>query len=726
MPRSPRVTIAVPVYNGEQFLQESLDSIVAQTFSDYEVLISDNASTDRTAEICLAYAARDPRVRYVRQEQNVGLARNYEYLVRHATAEYFKLVNADDLCDPSLVEKCVTVLDAHPEVVLCYGKTVLIDAKGEVIRYYEDNLDLRQPRAADRFRLALERLRLVNVLEGVIRTASLQRTQLLGTFVASDMALVPELTLHGQFHELPEFLFYRRMHAGASSSIVTDEDDLKFWDPLDRREKPPVVAQRLWSYATGIRRAPIPLGQKIELLGNVMRRVVIRRWDLLRELRYAWLPGRPARPSVIGVLGHYGNANLGDEAIIHAVIAEVRRRRGGLLAVSNHPKDTAWRHDVPAVSIHTGELHDAGCGAPHVPTHDCAFMRRPRRRREGVLPTTRRGAAWLLRGVADIGREIRSSWRILGHLRRVDLLLVAGSNQMLDNFGGPREFPYINLKWSILARMVGCRVAWISVGAGPLDSPLSRRFVRTSLRLADYVSVRDEGSRRFLRDIGVKREILVFPDLAHGLPHDQSVLAPRERNGGRPTIAINPIPMYDGRYWPESAPEKNRRFVSELAALAAGAIKEGYGLFFFATHPRDAGVAQDILNLMAAEHGQRPAGDNPVRCSATTEGLLRDIASADLVVTTRFHGALLSLLVGRPTLAISYYRKTQELMADLGHGDDLAIPLDELCASDALERLRSLEDRAEKLVPAMRQKNAEYRTALREQYDRVFKLVAGR
>jgi polysaccharide pyruvyl transferase WcaK-like protein/glycosyltransferase involved in cell wall biosynthesis len=723
--RSPRVTIAIPVYNGEQFLQETIDSIVAQTFTDYEVIISDNASTDRTAEICREYAARDSRVRYVRQERNVGLARNYEHLVRLAGGEYFKLANADDLCDPRLVERCVEVLDAHPEAVLCYGKTVLIDAKGEVIRYHEDNLDLRQPRAADRFRLALQRLQLVNVLEGVIRTASLRRTGLLGTYVAADMALVPELTLHGQFHELPEFLFFRRMHAGASSSIVTDEEDLKFWDPLARREKPPVVAQRLWSYATGIWRAPIPAGQKLELLGGVMRRVITRRRDLLQELRYAWTPARAARPPLIGVLGHYGNANLGDEAIIHAVMTEVRRRRGNLLAVSNNPADTAWRHDVPAVSLHSGERREAGHGAAHVPAPDDPVPARPARR-AGVLRAARRAAGRVVRGLGGVGAEVASSWRILRHLRRVDLLLVAGSNQMLDNFGGPWEFPYINLKWSILARMAGCRVAWISVGAGPLDSRLSRRFVRASLRLADYVSVRDEGSLRLLRDIGVKREILVFPDLAHGLAHDQGALAPRERDGGRPTIGINPMPMYDGRYWPEAAPEKNRRFVSELAALAAGAIKEGHDVFFFATHPRDARVARDILALMEAEHGQRPGGADLVRSSATTEALLRDIASADLVVTTRFHGALLSLLVGRPTLAISYYRKTQELMADLGHGDDLAIPLDDLRAADALERLRLLEDRAEKLVPAMRQKSAEYRAALREQYDRVFKLVAGR
>jgi glycosyltransferase involved in cell wall biosynthesis len=283
----PRVTIGIPVYNGERFLEETIASIEAQTFPHYEVIVSDNASTDRTEAICRAYAARDSRVRYVRNERNIGAARNFGQLLALASCEYFKLANADDLCEPPLVAQCVAVLDAHPEVVLCYGKTTLIDDTGRVLERYDDNLHLPQPRAAERFVLALRRVKLVNVLQGVIRTAALRRTGQLGTYFAADLVLVPELALHGQFHELPEFLFYRRMHAEASSAISTDEGDWRFWDPLTTRPErtPATVWRHHLEYARAIRRAPVSVGEKLGMLGGLARRAIAIRQDLLDELR---------------------------------------------------------------------------------------------------------------------------------------------------------------------------------------------------------------------------------------------------------------------------------------------------------------------------------------------------------------------------------------------------------------------------------------------------------
>lgn len=439
--------------------------------------------------------------------------------------------------------------------------------------------------------------------------------------------------------------------------------------------------------------------------------------------------GRRTDPPVIGVLGHYGNANLGDEAIIHAVIEEIRRRwdHGTLYAVSNRPDDTAWRHHLPAISIHTGEMVEAGRGAQHAFRFPTGRGVRP----GGVwrlppLRMARRAAARVARAVTWTGAQALSAWRSFRQVRRFDLLLIAGSNQMLDSAGGAWEFPYLNLKWSVLARLAGCRVAWISVGAGPLDSSLGRRFVRAALRLADYVSVRDEGSRRLLREIGVRREIAICPDLAHGLVHDLGPMPGRDRDGGRPIVAINPMPVYDERYWFESSPEKNRKYLTEVAAFAAALLKDGCGVFFLATHPMDAAVAKDILGMMETEHGQRPMDRDPVRAPTTVPQLLREIESADLVVATRFHGTVLSLRVGRPVLAICYYRKTRELMADFGQGSDFAVTLEEFRADDGVDRLRLLEARAEELVSIMRQKSADCRTALHEQYDRVFGLVAGR
>jgi polysaccharide pyruvyl transferase WcaK-like protein len=449
---------------------------------------------------------------------------------------------------------------------------------------------------------------------------------------------------------------------------------------------------------------------------------------------------RRAAPA-IGVLGHYGNANLGDEAIIQAVMDEIRRRwpDAAVYAISNNPGDSAARYGVPAVSVYHGGLVEPPPG-PVAPPEAPATSASPRSgaaggpgqptgRRGGLLRRVRRLAAGLLHASAAVGGELGRAWRCYRRARGLDLLLVAGSNQMLDNFGGPWGFPYLNFRWSLLARLAGCRVAWLSVGAGPLEAPLSRRLVRASVRLADYVSVRDEGSRRLLAEIGVRRACRVFPDLAHGLRHDDGHRAAHggaRPGGGRPVVGINVMPIYDERYWPERSRDKYRRYVRELAALTTALIGDGREVFLFGTHPKDALVAEDVLEALAAGPGGPAARSIPVRASRRVEELLEVIESADAVVATRFHGALLSLLCERPVLALCYYRKTRELMLEHGQDAELAVALDDFDGLEAARRVGRLLDRAEDLAAAMRPRSKDCRAALAEQYELVFQLVADR
>jgi glycosyltransferase involved in cell wall biosynthesis len=120
--RTPRVSIGLPVYNGENYLAETLDSILAQTFTDFEVIISDNASTDRTETICRQYAAQDRRIRYLRNTSNLGAAKNYNRVFELSQGEYFKWNGHDDPLAPVFLERCVAVLDRHPGVVLCFAR----------------------------------------------------------------------------------------------------------------------------------------------------------------------------------------------------------------------------------------------------------------------------------------------------------------------------------------------------------------------------------------------------------------------------------------------------------------------------------------------------------------------------------------------------------------------------------------------------------------------------
>ena len=294
---TPRVSIGMPVYNGGRFLRPAIESVMAQTYGDFELIISDNASTDATPEICRAYLARDPRIRYVRNATNIGAARNFNRVFQLSSGEYYKLANADDVCAPALVASCAAVLDAHPEAVLCYARTTLIDEKSAVIGAYDDGLDLRSPRAAERFRAALYGVGLVNVFQGLIRSRALRKTRLMGSYLASDVVLVETLALHGRFHELPQPLFFRRLHGSAASGLRSPASRLDYIDPSITDRGPHGAWRQQLERIAAIVRAPLTLRDKGVLLGTLARFAVADRRRLLEELadRVGALTPRQAR-----------------------------------------------------------------------------------------------------------------------------------------------------------------------------------------------------------------------------------------------------------------------------------------------------------------------------------------------------------------------------------------------------------------------------------------------
>lgn len=280
----PIVSIGMPIYNGERYLRQTLECITNQTFGDFELIISDNASTDATGGICQEYASRDPRIRYFRNDQNLGASWNYGRVFELARGRYFRWAPADDAVAPESLQECVAVLDANPEVVLCYPQTILIDSSGSMIRPYADNLDLRDASAVARFQKAIERIGLVNVLYGLIRVESLSHTALLGGYPGADIVLVLELTLYGQFHEIPKPLFFRRMHEHASSSIKTLAGVQEFFNPASRGH----FFVRSWTHynrhLVSVLRAPLNLASKAQLTAFLMRRALSLRRTFLREL----------------------------------------------------------------------------------------------------------------------------------------------------------------------------------------------------------------------------------------------------------------------------------------------------------------------------------------------------------------------------------------------------------------------------------------------------------
>ena len=231
----PRVSIGLPVYNGEVYLSGALDTLLGQTFTDLELIISDNASTDRTPEICRSYAARDHRVRYIRHEVNRGVPWNHNFALGQATGEYFRWASHDDLCAPDFVARCVKELDADPGLVLCHTRTVVLDGEGTVLSHNGGSPWIGSPLVHERFRDLVglgHRYWQPLLTFGVMRREAAVIAGGLGTHIGGDRTFLARLALQGRFLEVDEDLFFYREHAGQASSPSRGRADRNaWWDP---------------------------------------------------------------------------------------------------------------------------------------------------------------------------------------------------------------------------------------------------------------------------------------------------------------------------------------------------------------------------------------------------------------------------------------------------------------------------------------------------------------
>lgn len=233
MTQNPKISIGLAVFNGEKYLRKAIDSILAQTFTDFELIISDNASTDRTEEICKDYVAKDSRIRYYRNATNIGGANNENRTFLLSKGQYFRLAAHDDVLAPKLIEKCVEVLDADSTVVLCYSTTIKIDEHGRHIGVL--NRDMASSiKPHKRFQDLANWNHECETSYGLIRADILRKTDLQLNYSDSDRTLLCELSLYGRFHKVSEPLFYKRYHPEMSTNIYSDTIDRMAWfNPSD-------------------------------------------------------------------------------------------------------------------------------------------------------------------------------------------------------------------------------------------------------------------------------------------------------------------------------------------------------------------------------------------------------------------------------------------------------------------------------------------------------------
>ena len=311
---SPRLSIGMPVYNGERYLAEIFGCFLAQTFQDFEIIVSDNASTDHTAEICRSFAERDPRVRYYRNGKNLGAIPNFNRAFELSRSPLFKWAAHDDLYHPRYLQTCVRILDDDPDVILAHSKTAFVDDRGKPFPvdpatgcYIDPRTGVAQtadsPMVADspvailRFWQVLSGACWGTHMFGVMRRDVLQKTRLVPAFSGGDRAMLAELALLGRFRCSHEVLFSKRFHESASCHL--SEKELVGWMSTDGKAYSR-RARQLKAYFSTPQGKPVGILTKLGCVGLVAAHSV--------KIAAQAVAGKDARRAARGLAWRTGNS----------------------------------------------------------------------------------------------------------------------------------------------------------------------------------------------------------------------------------------------------------------------------------------------------------------------------------------------------------------------------------------------------------------------------------
>jgi polysaccharide pyruvyl transferase WcaK-like protein len=422
----------------------------------------------------------------------------------------------------------------------------------------------------------------------------------------------------------------------------------------------------------------------------------------------------------IGIFLPCGQQNLGDEAIFAAVIQNVHSRlpSAEIIGFTINPADSEMRHGLRCFPIRDFGKSKSSLVSPSQSSDSLSKLNRFCKSIPGLkhlVSGVRRSAD----AAAAILREPRFLFKSYRRLKGVELLLVAGSQQLNDVYGGVWGFPYNLLKWTLLSKCTGTKIAILSVGAGPINSSISKFFFRCVLDWVDYRSYRDAFSSHLVKSMGSKGIHPVFPDLVYSLQFCAPVQS--QSNARRVVVGINPVPFYDNFYWYSSDPVRYEDYVCKFASFSEWLDKSRNQVLFFPTQLR-----ADVLTIRDIRQAMNGAGnsENLLSCSPIHgfKDLISEISRTDLVVANRYHGILISLALGKPVIGLAYHEKSRALLEQVGLGE-YVLNSAEFEVEELIAKFRSLEANA----PAIRKQIAEHmaplRRALDEQYGNVFALI---
>lgn len=404
------------------------------------------------------------------------------------------------------------------------------------------------------------------------------------------------------------------------------------------------------------------------------------------------------KPEKIVFFGLYGQQNIGNDCTLQAILGHARRYfpEAEIKCICTGPEVISARHGISAFPIWVSRDRTAG--------------------RPGNLLTK------LLRKVlVKIPAELKHWVRALKYLKGSRMLVVAGTGLLVDDTSGPFGFPYHVFKWSVISRLSRCRLLFVSIGAGPILHPMSRKFIKTALSLADYRSYRDSFSKRYISGIGFNTDNdPVYPDLAFSLP-DPVFLSKYEKEDAKPVIGVGLIDYRgQGGYVRNAGESIYSEYMEKVVTFVVWLIKNGYkARLIIGDIKYDSSVVMDFLESLEKHDISTESSEVIHEPILSLEQLLEQLNKSDVVISPRFHNIILAVMLNKPVLSISYNEKFDDLMAGFCM-EEYCQHIDTLDVKTLIGQLTKIEQRAARLKPLIASRKQEYGRALDEQYSRIF------
>jgi polysaccharide pyruvyl transferase WcaK-like protein len=411
----------------------------------------------------------------------------------------------------------------------------------------------------------------------------------------------------------------------------------------------------------------------------------------------------------VGLWGHNGTGNMGNEATVSAIIQNLRKRLPdiSLYGYAWNPQDTRKRHGIISFPINR-KSSDNETSTP--PADSTGLWITEWKTRLKKYPMAYNGLKWLLTPLLELLFSIQACRSING----IDLMLVVGTGLIADTFGGYANYPYSLFRWSLYCRIKGVKWAVVSVGAGPVNGYLSKKFIKAGLAHCAYRSFRDDYSKRLVEYLGVKGDNRVYPDLVFGLDISDYELSPLQDNTR--IVAFNALPFRKPGAWENPSDSFYQSYCDMLIRFVSWLLEEGYTVHFVPTQfPMDI----EFLEYMSSNIVTNVPEKLHIRSASSPTGSVKEIISqfsaASMVVTTRFHGIIFPYLLGKPVLALSYHPKMTELMKDFGQ-ERYCIDIESLKFDMLKERFKDLASMRQDISIQIRDKVEQNKTMLDKQY----------